>query len=287
MKIEKLKIETHFSSNKKGLNKYKTNKTPNPRSIKFFKNLFKAKLEDRNRIKGISFSTNKREKNNFVLYKLKKKDEEIAFELSEANFLRTLRDYNQLKHEIYMKDLEERRIKNNEAIFNEKIIKRDINYSFIKETLYQFMRSKKSHNTYDTSLLKNKDEIKRAKKTKSNFINKTIKSVTRHFGSITGKIDMGSSRHEEVLSDKEYANLIEQISKSRLKHLKSYQGVNTNPNTDSSLINILEQKKSQNIIQKILPVPNYQDNNQEIDKKESDEDKFKENNKNNHSIKQE
>ena len=30
-----------------------------------------------------------------------------------------------------------------EAMLNEKIVKRDINYTFLKETLYQFMRFKK------------------------------------------------------------------------------------------------------------------------------------------------
>ena len=44
------------------LNKLKANKTPNLNDIKFLKNLFKAKLEYRKRIKGISFSTNKKNK---------------------------------------------------------------------------------------------------------------------------------------------------------------------------------------------------------------------------------
>ena len=97
MEIKKLKIETHSSNiNNNDLNKIKTNKTPNLKNIKFFKNLCKAKLEDRHRIKGISFSTNKKEDNNLVLYKLKKNEEATTFELNEANYLRCLKDYNNL-----------------------------------------------------------------------------------------------------------------------------------------------------------------------------------------------
>ena len=276
--MKKLKIETHTSNNKKGINNLKINKTPNLKNIKFYKNLFKARLEDRNRIKAISFSTNKKEKDDFLLYKLKKNEEASTFEFSEANYLRALRDYNQLKHEIYLKEQKEKKIKNNEAIFNEKMVKRDINYTFIKETLYQFMRFKTNHNIYNTNLLKNQDQIKRAKKTgKSNFINKTIKSVTRGFHSINGKIDMGMSRHEEILNEKEYDHLIEQISKSRLKHLKSFHPENTNPNTDAPLRKMIESNKSLNITYKIQPFNNYfQNNNKENKKLELGENAFRE-----------
>ena len=102
MKIKKLNIETNRAKKSYGLNYSKTKTATNLKSIKIFKNLFKAKLEDRKRIKAINFSTNKKENNNLSLFKLKKKEEESTFELSEANYLRSLRDYNQLKHEIYI-----------------------------------------------------------------------------------------------------------------------------------------------------------------------------------------
>ena len=149
MNERKLKIEVHPSNKNVGLNYSKTSTVANLKNIKIFKNLHKAKLEDRHRIKGISFSTHKKEYNNLLLYKLKKKDEATTFELSEANFLRSINDYNLLKHEIYLKELKEKKVKTKEAIFNEKIIKKDINYTFLRETIYQFMRSKKSNNKYN------------------------------------------------------------------------------------------------------------------------------------------
>ena len=306
MNERKLKIEVHPSNKNVGLNYSKTSTVANLKNIKIFKNLHKAKLEDRHRIKGISFSTHKKEYNNLLLYKLKKKDEATTFELSEANFLRSINDYNLLKHEIYLKELKEKKVKTKEAIFNEKIIKKDINYTFLRETIYQFMRSKKSHNKYNSNLLKNKDEIKRAKKiSKSNFINKTLKNVSQHFHQITGKIDMGVRYHEEILNEKEYDNLIEQISKSRKRHLKSFQGdlnvvplidnkSNINLKTEPHSFNSVKPKKSQqynfsnkffSYFQDIIPDINKEEenknenklilnlaNNQEVDEEENEED---------------
>ena len=77
MSKNKLKIETHISTRIDELNKLKANKTSNLKDKKFFKNLLKAKLEDRKRIKCISFSTNKKEVNNLILYKLKKMKKQL------------------------------------------------------------------------------------------------------------------------------------------------------------------------------------------------------------------
>ena len=286
MEIKKLKIETHSSNiNNNDLNKIKTSKTPNLKNIKFFKNLCKAKLEDRHRIKGISFSTNKKEDNNLVLYKLKKNEEATTFELNEANYLRCLKDYNQLKHEIYLKEQKDKKVITYEANLKEKIIKKDINFTFLKETLYQFMRFKKSHYNYNTNLLKNKDEIKRQNKiAKSNFINKTMKTVKRRFNTFSRRLDAGISRDEELLNEKEYDNIIERISKSRLKHLKSFQIINTSPDMDSPLLKNLKPKKSQNI--NFNPFMSYfQDNIQEIKKQEDDENKLRINLKSNYKHK--
>lgn len=288
MKIKKLKIETHISNKNEQAKSFKINKTSNIKNIKYFKKLFKAKLEDRNKIKGINFSTFKTEgNNNLLLYKLKKKEEATTFELTEANYLRSLRDYNQLKHEIYLKDLKEKKVKTNEALFNEKIIKKDISYSFIKETLYQFMRFKKNHNKYNTSLLKNKNELKRESKiAKSNFINKAIKNVEKHFHQITGKIDMGVSRKEEIMNEKEYDNLIEQISKSRLKHLKSYEGKNNSNKKDTTPVKLLESKNPQNFTTKNRPSISYFRNfSHETPKNEEIKNEFILNLKNNYKNK--
>jgi hypothetical protein len=276
MRKKQLKIETHISPKSEELNKLKANKSPNLKNIKFFKHLYKAKLEDRYRIKGISFSTHKKNVNNFILYKQKKNEEATEFELNEATFYRTLRDYNQLKHEIYLKEQKEKKVITKEAILNEKIIKKDINYTFLKETIYQFMRFKKSHNKYNSNLLKNKDAIKRANKiAKSNFINKTMKSVTQKFHSIGGKIDMGVSKNEEILGEKEYEELMERISKSRLKHLKSFQATNTNPGFETPLLNI-KSKKSQyipNLNTQLLSF--FKDNYQEMKKEPENKNNFK------------
>ena len=279
MKIKKLNIETHTTNKSNGLNYSKANTATNLKNIKIYKNLFKARLEDRKRIKGIKFSTNKKENNNLCLYKLKKKEEESTFELNEANYLRSLRDYNQLKHEIYLKELKEKKVKTKEALLNEKMVKRDINYTFLKETLYQFMRFKKNHSKYNTNLLKNKDELKRSEKiSKSNFINKTIRSVSRRFSQIGGKVDMGIYHREEIVNEKEYDHLIEQISKYRIRHLKSFQGIiptkdsNLYKRNDSPIFNIFPSRKTQEFtLRNNQFISHFQDNT-DSNKIEEDED---------------
>ena len=278
----KLNIEIHPTSKEIGLNYSKANTTSNLKNLKLFKNLYKAKLEDRHRIKGISFSKGKKEFNHFSLYRLKKNSEAATFEINEANYIRSLRDYNNLKHEIYLKEQKEKKLITNEALLNEKIIKKDINYTFLKETLYQFMRFKKNHINYNTNLLKNKDEIKRANKiAKSNFINKTMKSVTRKFHQITGKINMGKIHNEEMLNEKEYDDLIEQISKSRLKHLKSFQALpndinsysNSKSNKDIATYEPFRSRKTQEYTYKNKKFISYFQNNEQEDKNESQDEK--------------
>jgi hypothetical protein len=218
------------------------------------------KLEDRKRIRGINFSTHKKEKNNYTLYKLKRKEEATMLQYDEANFQKVLNKYNKLKHEIFIKEQKEKRQKTQETLMKEKLIKRDINYTFLKETLYQFMRFKKSYNKYSVDLLKNKNEIKIAEKnSKKNFINKTVKSVIKRFNHLDGKIDFGGiHRREELANEKEYDNLIKQISKSRLKHLKSASKSNNNQKsiTASSASRKYVPKKTQEYSHKNSPYVN-------------------------------
>ena len=260
MNLTKLKIEAHNTNLKNKLDYTKTQTYSNLKNIKLVRNLFKLKLEDRKRIRGINFSTHKKEKNNYTLYKLKRKEEATMLQYDEANFQKVLNKYNKLKHEIFIKEQKEKRQKTQETLMKEKLIKRDINYTFLKETLYQFMRFKKSYNKYSVDLLKNKNEIKIAEKnSKKNFINKTVKSVIKRFNHLDGKIDFGGiHRREELANEKEYDNLIKQISKSRLKHLKSASKSNNNQKsiTASSASRKYVPKKTQEYSHKNSPYVN-------------------------------
>lgn len=120
MNIKKLNIETHPSTKDNGFNYSKTNPNQNFKNLKKCKNLLKLKLEDRYRIKGISFSNGKKKFNNYTLYKLKKAEEGSKLDLNEVNYKRTLNDYNQLKHEIYLKEQNEKKLLTREAMLNVK-----------------------------------------------------------------------------------------------------------------------------------------------------------------------
>ena len=121
MNLTKLKIETHNTNLKNKLNYTKTQTYSNLKNIKLVRNLFKLKLEDRKRIKGINFSTHKKEKNNYTLYKLKRKEEATMLQYDEANFQKVLNKYNKLKHEIFIKEQKEKRQKTQETLMKEKL----------------------------------------------------------------------------------------------------------------------------------------------------------------------
>ena len=137
-----------------------------------------------------------------------------------------MNEYDKLKHEIYIKekkDKERRRIEN----FDKDLLKKDINYTTLRETIYQFLRFKKNSNLYKANILKNKIELKLANKiSKKNFINKTLKSVMLHFNNIKGRVDLGRKPLEETENEYAYKKIFEQITKSRIKYIHKLKSEN-------------------------------------------------------------
>ena len=139
----KLKIETH----KKTSNtiSFYAEKMKYIKDTNYLHKIFKEKLKDRHRIKGVYFSL-KNSQNNNKSTKKKDNSSEIL-DIDEANYLKSMNKYEKLKHEIYIKEKKEKEKKIKENL-NKEFFKKEINYTTLKETIYQFLRFKKTSNIY-------------------------------------------------------------------------------------------------------------------------------------------
>ena len=171
----------------------------------------KAKIKDRYRIKGAYFSDSKTEKKIFH-----KKHREGLLSTNEINFKLSMEDYEKLKHDIYLREKNRKNIESEEKTDKIKI-KEEINYTNLKEILYQFMRSKNKANIYQV-LKKNKLALENANRNiTKNRINAALKKAVLHCSKVEGKIDNGSNVKEEYANEITLKNLLKRISISREK----------------------------------------------------------------------
>lgn len=220
MNSVKLLIESHKKTNNNTIS-YFVDKIKYVKDSTHLHKILKEKLKDRHRVKGAFFSApkinKKKEKNEM------KKNKENSFDLldiDEANYLLTMKNYEKLKHELHLKEKRDKalRLKENR---NFELFKKEINYTTLKETIYQFLRFRKNSYLYKANILKNKNELKQASKiSKKNMINQTLKNVILHFNKVKGKVDLGKKPIEETENEYAYKKLVEQIAKSRLKYMK-------------------------------------------------------------------
>lgn len=223
MKNSKLKIEIHKKTS--DTITYFSDKIKYIKNSKRLHKLLKEKLKDRHRIKGPSFSGSQMKENKIIHLKKKESSSDLL-DVDEANYLRSIIDYEKLKHEIFIKDQKDKEKKIKENNLNE-LLKKDINYTNLKETIYQFIRLKNKSNLYRANILKRKMELKLANKiNKKNLINKTLKNLKLHFKTIKGKIDLGKQPIEETENEYTYKKIVEQIVRSRSKYINKTRNEN-------------------------------------------------------------
>ena len=204
-----LKIEVH-KDNALQASSFVANQKKYLQDISSFHNKLKEKLKDRHRIRGVFFSEPKANVKN----KLKRKNYKLGKD--EKNYKLSMKKYTDLKHEIFLRQRKEKEEIEIKKIFDEKRVKKDLNYTNIKEYMYTFLRFKKKSNLYRENIKKNELSIKSTNKMKKNFVNQSLKNVVLHFQKIRGKVDTGQLPFEEDY-DKAYWKLVDLIAKSRTK----------------------------------------------------------------------
>ena len=268
MKNVKLSIESHKKANINTIS-YFVDKIKYVKDSTHLHKLLKEKLKDRHRIKGAFFSAPKKN-DKFEFRKKKNKDDSFnLLELEEANYLLSLKNYDKLRHELHLKEKKEKaiRIKEKRKI---ELFNKEINYTTLKETIYQFLRFKKNSNLYRAKIKKNKMEIKLASKiSKKNKINQTLKNVILHFNKVKEKVDLGKKPMEETENEYAYKKLVEQIAKSRLRYMRLKSGeLQNSPNKRSfrksiMILNRTDKNSTRKSFIELFP-SNSNKNNEEI-----------------------
>ena len=204
-----LKIEVH-KDNALQASSFVANQKKYLQDISSFHNKLKEKLKDRHRIRGVFFS----EPKGNVKNKLKRKNYKLGKD--EKNYKLSMKKYTDLKHEIFLRQRKEKEEIEIKKIFDEKQVKKDLNYTNIKEFMYTFLRFKKKSNLYRENIKKNELSIRSTNKMKKNFVNQSLKNVVLHFQKVRGKVDTGQLPFEENY-DEAYGKLVDLIAKSRTK----------------------------------------------------------------------
>ena len=205
-----LKIEVH-KDNALQASSYVANQKKYLQDISSFHNKLKEKLKDRHRIRGVFFSEPKANVKNKL-----KRNKKYKLGKDEKNYKLSMKNYNDLKHEIFLKQKKEKEENEIKKIFDEKRVKKDLNYTKIKEFMYTFLRLKNKSNLYRENIRKNEINIRSTNKMKKNFVNQSLKNVVLHFQKVRGKVDSGQLPFEED-NEEVYEKLVNLIAKSRIK----------------------------------------------------------------------
>ena len=205
-----LKIEVH-KDNALQASSYVANQKKYLQDISSFHNKLKEKLKDRHRIRGVFFSEPKANVKNKL-----KRNKKYKLGKDEKNYKLSMKNYNDLKHEIFLKQKKEKEENEIKKIFDEKRVKKDLNYTKIKEFMYTFLRLKNKSNLYRENIRKNEINIRSTNKMKKNFVNQSLKNVVLHFQKVRGKVDSGQLPFEED-NEEVYEKLVNLIAKSRTK----------------------------------------------------------------------
>ena len=112
-------IRLNIESHKKGSNtiSFYEDKLKYIKDSTHLHNILKEKLKNRHRIKRINFSGPKMLQKKFI----KKKDSlSYLLDIDEANYLKSMSNYDKLKHEIYAKERKDKEKKRKENIYLKK-----------------------------------------------------------------------------------------------------------------------------------------------------------------------
>ena len=189
------------------------------------KNLFKKlkeRLKDRHKINGIKFNyAKKEEKKYFVEPRKKEKDQKKIN--NEYNEFILLKNYNKLKHQIFVREQKEKeKIKKEQEIIKE--FKTEFNYTNILKILQQFINIDNKSSPFNYDIKSGKMAIERADRNiKINRRNEILKRIILHFMKIKSKLFNKEEQKRKIyLSQK----TVDGIKKKIFRHKKKLQSRN-------------------------------------------------------------
>ena len=171
--------------------------------MKLYKELYKKKLKDRNKIRGFCFSYNTDENNPLFYKKYRQQNTfESHLEMSKRIMNRNeinkaIKDYIELKHNItsYEKEHDNSKFQRGDK---KHFSYNKINYTNLKEIFANFLRDKNKHNFNKNSIIKSKLKIDNINRNiRMNRINAILEKVNLNSNKVKTKLDMGKNNNEK------------------------------------------------------------------------------------------
>ena len=190
--------------------------------IEEIKKIFRKKIKDRNKIKGISFS--KIEKGPKI-HKTHKKDLSFKEKITEEAFKNSMRQYSKLKKIIYLNQKKYEEIQKQEEFQNKRIkeLQYDLNYTNITKLLdlaFNQNNPFKDNGKVVKKIIKVDNpniviDKNRQKQIVKNALYKNIRSNIDDFSEIFSKIENSKKNFEKMLNDKNNNKKSRKLNKSK------------------------------------------------------------------------
>ena len=180
------------------------------------KKLYKAKMKDRHKLKGIKLNYPKKQVKKYLLSSNEKSQEKLIKEY-EVNLL--FKNYNKLKHDIFIREQKEKELTKQEEI--NKYSSKAFNYTNLTKLIEKFISLKKDKskdNPFNYNLNRGKMIIDQMNRNiKINRINDTLKKIVLHYTKIKPKLNTRNSIINTFLSDEAVEKIKNKIEYNRKK----------------------------------------------------------------------
>lgn len=194
------------------------------------KKIYKDKLKDRHKIKGIKFDYSKREVKRYLLSQNEKNHEEIMKE-KEENLL--FKNYNKLKHQIFVREKEEKDESKKDA--NNNKISTSFTYTNLMKILQKYLSAKydkNKENPFNYNLKKGKLEIELINRNlKRNRINASLQKIVLHYKKVKSKLETRLNKEGKLFFSEEMAEKLKNKIQTQRKRISSRNKFSRKSNT--------------------------------------------------------
>jgi hypothetical protein len=194
------------------------------------KKIYKDKLKDRHKIKGIKFDYSKREVKRYLLSQNEKNHEEIMKE-KEENLL--FKNYNKLKHQIFVREKEEKDESKKDA--NNNKISTNFTYTNLMKILQKYLSvkyDKNKENPFNYNLKKGKLEIELINRNlKRNRINASLQKIVLHYKKVKSKLETRLNKEGKLFFSEEMAEKLKSKIQTQRKRMSSRNKIPRKSNT--------------------------------------------------------
>ena len=194
------------------------------------KKIYKDKLKDRHKIKGIKFDYSKREVKRYLLSQNEKNHEEIMKE-KEENLL--FKNYNKLKHQIFVREKEEKDESKKDA--NNNKISTNFTYTNLMKILQKYLSvkyDKNKENPFNYNLKKGKLEIELINRNlKRNRINASLQKIVLHYKKVKSKLETRLNKEGKLFFSEEMAEKLKSKIQTQRKRISSRNKIPRKSNT--------------------------------------------------------